>query len=128
MKSRRAGGPFALPSLGMDRLLRLAHNSPESGTRVVGAADPASPPSTNWRDRLPVLRSGKITLRELQSSDAPALWAFINSSEVTKYLSPPPATVDGFEHFIDWTHRQRAVGMQAAFAVVVKVTELLGPE
>src|SRR5436190_22316629 len=111
MKSSRAGGPFAHPSLGMERLLRVASSSPESGTMVVGAADPAS---TNWRERLPVLRSGKITLRELQSSDAPALWAFINSSEVTKYLSPPPATVDGFEHFIDWTHRQRAVGIQAA--------------
>src|SRR6266853_4740141 len=117
MKSRRAGGPFAVPPLGMERLLRVAHNSPESGTMAVGAADSAS---TSWRDRLPVLRSGKITLRELQSSDAPALWAFINSSEVTKYLSPPPATVDGFEHFIEWTHRQRAVGMQAAFAVVVE--------
>ena len=120
MKSRRAGGPFAVPSLGMERLLRAAHNSPESGTMVVGAADPASRANTNWRDRLPVLRSGKITLRELQTSDAQTLWAFINSSEVTKFLSPPPATVDGFERFIAWTHRQRTVGVQASFAVVVE--------
>src|SRR4029453_11793802 len=73
-----------------------------------------------WRDRLPTLSCGKITLRELQASDAQALWAFVNSSEVTKFLSPPPATVDGFERFIAWTQQQRAVGVQAAFGVVVE--------
>jgi ribosomal-protein-alanine N-acetyltransferase len=94
----------------------------QSGTVVgrAGSASPANPGSTDWRDRLPVLRSGKITLREMQPSDAQALWAFVNSSEVTKFVSPPPATVDGFERFIDWTHRQRAVGLQAAVAVVVE--------
>jgi ribosomal-protein-alanine N-acetyltransferase len=85
-----------------------------------GSVGPANPGSTDWRDRLPVLQSGKITLREMQPSDAQALWAFVNSSEVTKFVSPPPATVDGFERFIDWTHRQRAVGLQAAVAVVVE--------
>jgi len=119
MKRRRGGGPFAVSSLGMERLLRVA-NSSESDTIVVAATTPVCPPATNWRDRLPVLRSGKITLRELQSSDAQALWAFINSSEVTKFLSPPPATVDGFEQFIAWTQQQRAGGTQAAFAVVVE--------
>jgi len=119
MERRRAGGPFAVSSFGMERLLRAA-NRPGSGTIVAGASAPVCPASSNWRDRLPVLRSGKITLRELQSSDAQALWAFINSSEVTKFLSPPPATVDGFEHFIAWTHQQRAGGMQASFAVVVE--------
>jgi ribosomal-protein-alanine N-acetyltransferase len=103
----------------MERLLRVANRS-ESDTIVVGATTPVCPPTTSWRDRLPVLRSGKITLRELQSSDAQALWAFINSSEVTKFLSPPPATVDGFEQFIAWTQQQRAGGTQAAFAVVVE--------
>lgn len=103
----------------MERLPRVA-SIPESGTMVVGSAGPVSPASTDWRDRLPVLHSGRITLRELQSSDAQALWAFINSSEVTKFLSPPPTTVDGFERFIAWTHRQRAVGKQASLAVVVE--------
>jgi len=103
----------------MERVLRVA-NSSESDTIVVGATTPACPATPNWRDRLPVLRSGKITLRELQSSDAQALWAFINSSEVTKFLSPPPATVDGFEQFIAWTQQQREGGTQATFAVVVE--------
>src|SRR5712671_5229004 len=106
----------------MERLPRVA-SVPASGTLLVGPGSPtgaAAPAGTDWRDCLPVLQSGKITLRELQSSDAQALWAFVNSSEVTKFLSPPPPTVDGFERFIAWTHRQRVVGTQAAFAVLVE--------
>jgi RimJ/RimL family protein N-acetyltransferase len=106
----------------MERLPRVA-SVPPSGTLLVGQGSPAGATptaTTDWRDRLPVLQSGKITLRELQSSDAQALWAFVNSSEVTKFLSPPPPTVDGFERFIAWTHRQRVVGTQAAFAVLVE--------
>jgi RimJ/RimL family protein N-acetyltransferase len=103
----------------MERLPPVAP-SPESDTPGVGVDGAVGPASTDWRDRLPVLHSGKITLRELQSSDAQALWAFINNAEVSKFLSRPPATVDGFERFIAWTHRQRAVGLQAAFAVVVE--------
>ena len=107
----------------MERFPRLASIA-QSGTTVVGpaggAASSTNAGSTDWRDHLPILRSGKVTLRELQSSDAQALWAFVNCSEVTKFLSTPPATVDGFARFIAWTHRQRAVGTQATFAVVVE--------
>jgi ribosomal-protein-alanine N-acetyltransferase len=77
-------------------------------------------PTVDWRQRLPVLRSGKVTLRELKLSDAQALWAFVNTDEVRRYLSAPPATVDGFERFIGWAHRQRAAGLQATFAVTVE--------
>jgi RimJ/RimL family protein N-acetyltransferase len=89
---------------------------PEPIARVAGTR----PASTNWRDHLPVLHSGKITLRELQASDAQAMCAFINNADVAKFLSPPPTTVDGYERFIAWTHEQRAVGKQAAFAAVVE--------
>jgi ribosomal-protein-alanine N-acetyltransferase len=101
---------------------RLPLASTTSGTRAVGpaASVTAARSDVSWRDRLPVLRSGRITLRELEPSDAQALWAFVNSSEVTKFLSPPPATVDGFERFIQWTHQQRISGTQATFAVVVE--------
>jgi RimJ/RimL family protein N-acetyltransferase len=67
-----------------------------------------------------VLRSGKVTLRELRTSDAQALWAFLNTADVTRFLSTPPTTVEGFERFIAWTHRQRAAGLQATFAVTVE--------
>jgi RimJ/RimL family protein N-acetyltransferase len=74
----------------------------------------------DWRERVPSLRAGKVALRELRTSDAQALWAFINTDEVTRYLAVPPSTVDGFERFISWTHRQRAAGTQATLAVTVE--------
>ncbi|HEX7282675.1 MAG TPA: GNAT family protein, partial [Vicinamibacterales bacterium] len=33
-------------------------------------------------------------------------------------ISPPPTTVEGFERFIAWTHRERMVGDYACFAIV----------
>jgi RimJ/RimL family protein N-acetyltransferase len=87
---------------------------------VVPAARPQEVLIADWRNRLPVLRSGKVTLRELAISDAQPLWAFINSAEVTRFLSPPPSTVVGFERFISWTQRQRILGAQASFAVMVE--------
>ena len=86
----------------------------------VGSVVPVSSSASDWRQRLPLLRSGKVTLRELRTSDAQALWAFINTDEVRRYLAIPPATVEGFERFISWTHRQRAAGLQATLAVNVE--------
>ena len=119
MNPRSSGEGFAPPSGGMEGL--RAVSIPASDTLMAGAsAVDAAARKSDWRDRLPILRSGKITLRELQSSDAQALWAFINSTDVTKFLSTPPSTVDAFERFITWTQEQRAAGTQAAFAVVVE--------
>ena len=115
----RAGEPFAPSSHRMERLNRAVNQSYSSPV-VVGPGGVINRDSTDWRDRVPVLQSGKVTLRELQPSDAQALWAFITSDEVTRYLTPPPSTVEGFERFIDWSRRQRAVGMQASLAVLVE--------
>jgi RimJ/RimL family protein N-acetyltransferase len=73
---------------------------------------------SNWRDSLPVLTSGGITLRELRASDAPSLLAMLTTEEVARFISPPPTTVEGFERFIAWTHRERMVGDYACFAIV----------
>ena len=88
-------------------------------TSAVAGSGSTQPVIADWRDGLPVLRAGQVTLRELAVPDAQALWAFINSAEVTRFLSPPPSTVVGFERFIDWTQRQRATGQQASFSVFV---------
>jgi RimJ/RimL family protein N-acetyltransferase len=71
-----------------------------------------------WRDRLPTLVGQRVTLRELRPSDAPALFAALTTEQVTRFISPPPSTVEGFEKFIAWTHRQRAAGEYVCFAVV----------
>ncbi len=83
-------------------------------------AIPATTPRFDWRDGLPVLSGATITLRELRASDAKDLLASLGSEEVTRLISPPPPTVDGFEKFIAWTHRQRAEGKSAAYGVTLK--------
>ena len=37
---------------------------------------------------------------------------------MSRFISPPPATVEGFERFIGWTIRQRQNGQYVCFAVV----------
>src|SRR5204862_3521474 len=51
-------------------------------------------------------------------SDAPALLALLTSDEVTRFISPPPTTLEGFERFIAWTVRERQAGRYVCFAVV----------
>jgi ribosomal-protein-alanine N-acetyltransferase len=85
----------------------LAHETPE----VV---------SSDWRDRLPMLSGRQVTLRELRTSDAASLFAMLTSEEVSRFISPPPSSVEGFERFIAWTLRQRKLGTYACFAVTLK--------
>jgi RimJ/RimL family protein N-acetyltransferase len=73
---------------------------------------------SNWRDSLPVLTAGGITLRELRASDAPSLLAMLTTEEVARFISPPPTTVEGFERFIAWTQRERQNGNYICFGVV----------
>jgi RimJ/RimL family protein N-acetyltransferase len=74
--------------------------------------------STDWKHQLPVLTAAGITLRELRMSDAAALLALLTTEEVTRFISPPPTTVEGFERFINWTVREREAGRYVCFAVV----------
>src|SRR5437016_14498757 len=76
--------------------------------------------STDWRQGLPMLRGKAVTLRELRVSDAQSLFAMLTTEEVSRFISPPPTTVEGFERFIGWTQRQQAAGSYACFAVTVK--------
>jgi [ribosomal protein S5]-alanine N-acetyltransferase len=87
---------------------------------VIHAARQTEPTTveTNWRQSLPVLTGAMVTLRELRLSDAPSLLAMLSTEEVARFISPPPTTVDGFERFIAWTHRERAAGNYLCFGVV----------
>jgi RimJ/RimL family protein N-acetyltransferase len=67
---------------------------------------------------LPLLGGESITLRELQLADAPTLLAMLSTEEVSRFISPPPTTVDGYERFIEWTHRRRAAGELVCFGIV----------
>lgn len=76
--------------------------------------------SSDWRAGLPMLSGEKVILRELRRSDAPSLFAMLTTEEVARFISPPPSTIEGFERFIDWTIRQRAVGQYVCFAVTLQ--------
>ena len=76
--------------------------------------------TTDWQQRLPVLSGKHVALRELRASDAHSLLALLTTEEVTRFISPPPTTVEGFEQFIAWTHQQRTAGTYICYAVTIQ--------
>lgn len=72
----------------------------------------------DWRDGLPELRGGRVTLRELRRDDAASLHASLNRPEVIRYTWPPPSSVAGFERFIEWAHGERRAGKYICYGIV----------
>jgi ribosomal-protein-alanine N-acetyltransferase len=87
-------------------------------TAAVEFAAPSTATTTDWRAALPVLAGARLTLRELRVEDAPVLLAMLSTEEVSRFISPPPTTVEGFERFIAWTHRERLAGNYVCFGIV----------
>ena len=82
-------------------------------------AIPNSPTTTSdWRLALPVMTGSQVILRELEVSDATSLLAMLTTEEVSRFISPPPSTVEGFRRFIEWAGHEQAAGRYACFAVV----------
>jgi ribosomal-protein-alanine N-acetyltransferase len=91
---------------------------PNMDVNAVMAQATAVTTQSDWRQALPVMTGSMATLRDLRLSDAPSLLAMLSTEEVARFISPPPTTVEGFERFIAWTHRERAAGQYVCFAVV----------
>ena len=87
-------------------------------TATAQTSIPAATVAPDWRQSLPVLTGTTVTLRELQMSDASSLLTMLTSQEVARFISPAPATIEGFERFIAWALRERAAGNYVCFAVV----------
>jgi ribosomal-protein-alanine N-acetyltransferase len=91
-------------------------------TRTAAMANASTPAATittsDWKAGLPVLTGAGFTLRELRLEDAASLLAMLTTEEVSRFISPPPTTVEGFERFILWALRERQAGNYACFAVV----------
>ena len=91
----------------------------ERATAMIRATQTSVTAATSdWRDALPVLAGSNFTLRELRREDAPSLVTMLTTEEVSRFISPPPTTVEGFEKFIEWAHRERSAGSYVCFAVV----------
>jgi RimJ/RimL family protein N-acetyltransferase len=74
--------------------------------------------TSDWQKGLPVLHTKGVTLRELRTSDAKSLLALLTTEEVTRFISPPPTTIEGFARFIEWAKLEREAGRYACFSVV----------
>jgi RimJ/RimL family protein N-acetyltransferase len=77
-----------------------------------------------WRARLPLLTASGVTLRELRTEDAESLHEHLTTEQVGRFISPPPASVEAFRHFIRWSHIRRAEGKYVCYGVVPDGCEL----
>ena len=93
-------------------------NNQVMATMALTTSSSAPAVSSDWKKTLPVLQAKGITLRELRLSDAPSLLSLLTTEEVTRFISPPPTTVEGFQRFIQWAQREREAGRYVCFAVV----------
>lgn len=87
-------------------------------TVTAQTSTPSGAVSPEWRQSLPVLTGEMVTLRELQLSDASSLLTMLTAHEVARFISPAPPTMEGFERFILWAHRERERGNYVCYAVV----------
>ncbi len=88
-----------------------------------GSSEPSLSPASAailepWQDVSPVLQGPRVTLRELRASDAVPLLAAVSTTDVARFISPPPDTAAGFERFIADARRQRALGEAICFGVL----------
>jgi ribosomal-protein-alanine N-acetyltransferase len=74
--------------------------------------------SERWREGLPVLATPRLTLREIQMPDAAKLHRVARSPEVSRFMWPAPAELDGFRRFIEWAWAERAAGKYVGFVIV----------
>jgi ribosomal-protein-alanine N-acetyltransferase len=92
--------------------------APAGVGHVPASVRPSVGVTTDWRRGLPELAGRLGLVRELRLADAPTLFAMLTAVEVARFISPPPATLEGFERFIAWSHRRREEGSCVGFAIV----------
>jgi RimJ/RimL family protein N-acetyltransferase len=71
-----------------------------------------------WRKGVPVFRSVRLTLREVEPADAPFLTQYLSVEDVVRFISHPPDSVQAFERWISRARTQRAEGTFVCFAIV----------
>ena len=86
-------------------------------TQLAASIGSGTTTASDWRRQLPVLRAAGVSLRELRPTDAASLKALL-TADVTRFISPPPSTVEGFERFIAWTRHEQNCGRYICFGIV----------
>ncbi len=97
-----------------------------AGERTATATMPErrQTPTADWRRDLPTMAGVQVTIRPLRRDDAHSLFAMLGGEEVARFISPPPATVEGYEAFIERDHQLRALGQSFCFAIVPEGTDV----
>jgi ribosomal-protein-alanine N-acetyltransferase len=98
--------------------MTAARTNDMRATAMTATSQQTAVAATNWKTALPVMAGTTFTLRELRADDAATLFAMLTTEEVSRFISPPPTTVEGFQRFIAWTHRERMAGNYVCFAIV----------
>lgn len=79
---------------------------------------PAPVDGPDWRAQVPSLTGRLVSLREVQTTDAPVLVELLGAPDVARYLSAPPETPADFQRYVAWAVDERQAGRYVAFAVV----------
>lgn len=89
-------------------------------TAAAVAAPPAAPTTlTPWREQLPRLVRPGVTLREPVAADAVALFTTLPPDAPAQALvDPPPASLAGFDAFVERVQAARRLGQVACWVIV----------
>ena len=107
-----------MPFNATERAAFAKASAPKATTMIRTQQTTTTVTTSDWKDGLPVIAGTTFTLRELRFEDAPSLFAMLTTEEVSRFISPPPTTVESFERFITWAHRERLAGDYVCYAVV----------
>ena len=86
------------------------------------SADPIADDQA-WTQEMPALHGPRVTVREVTAADAKALYGLLSAEEVSRFISVPPGTAEGFARYVSWARSQRAAGRYVAMVVVPRGTD-----
>ncbi len=107
--------PLAAPRVSY-RTLPAAVDACELAETAVPVGAGGSLP--DWCQGVPAVSGSGFTLRELVQADAEPLVGLLSTSEVSRFILPPPSDLDGFRRFIGWAGDQREAGQYVCLGVV----------
>jgi ribosomal-protein-alanine N-acetyltransferase len=96
----------------------MTHTDLAHLTQDIAAPMENTDPPQAWTQSVPVLHGPRVTVREVTTADAKALYGVLSASEVSRFISVPPGTAEGFTRYVGWARAQRSVGRYLALAVV----------
>lgn len=81
-------------------------------------ASPGAVNAAHWELGLPELVTHDVILREPRLADAGSLLTVLQDPEVSRFISPPPPSVQGIEQFITWSQHERYARRHFCYAIV----------